>query len=125
MTMVPDHASLARLEPHFGHQREVFGLGCQGQRFRLDAVLWPLDPGEWFDDAPRLGLEVKLPAKMAKVGAVTAAAHQAIDYAHATWGDFGALTIFHYPPLGQAGYVARKGGFRASGEGVPMLGSSA
>jgi hypothetical protein len=89
---------LARLEPHFHAEREVRGRHCTGKRMRLDAVLTPCDPAPWFDVAPALGVEFKLPDG---TGDLMRWERQAEDYAHVGWPRYGRITVFTCPPVTQ------------------------
>jgi hypothetical protein len=85
---------LTALGPMFFLEREVWGTHCSGARVRLDAILRPRDPTDWFDEAPAFGVEFK-----SRVDQGAEALGQCANYMHTMWDGYGVLPIFLCPAV--------------------------
>jgi hypothetical protein len=74
------------LRRSFHVHEEVWGTHCSGKRLRIDAVLVPVDPVDWKDTQPAVGVEFKMPRNDPGYRDFTRWAAQAVSYTHVDLG---------------------------------------
>jgi hypothetical protein len=89
--------TLNRLAPHFHIEQEVSGKHPSGRRMRIDALLIPKKPEDWFDRLPCLGIEFKRIRGDTNAAFVARHLSQCIDYAQTSWKGFGEIPVFYHP----------------------------
>ena len=86
-----------RLRPYFHIFEEINGTHFSGKKFRIDAVIKPIDNTDWKNPNISFGIEFKKPSIEYDIRGVTGLIRQAYDYQYTVFEKFGKIPILICP----------------------------